>query len=316
MRVLVTGANGFVGRALCRDFWGKGREVVATVRRSGTAPGGCEERIVADIGPDTDWAGVLDGVDAVAHLAARVHVMCDEAADPLAGFGRVNVSGTHGLARTVAQAGVRRFVFVSSIKVNGEGTLDDPFSEIDPPEPVEAYVISKWEAEKGLLEIATERPLEVVILRPLLLYGPGVKGNFLSLMRLCDKGVPLPLGGITNERSLLYLGNLIDAVNLCLSHPAVAGKAYLLRDGEDLSTSDLIRRLAAALGRRPPLFPVPGPLFRFAGWCFGRRAEVERLLGSLAVDNGPIRRDSGWTPPFTVEEGLAHTAAWYMAKNP
>lgn len=310
MRVLVTGANGFVGRALGRELLRRGRRVRAAVRRDAGLPDGCEARVVGDLGPDTDWSAALDGVDAVAHLAARVHVMRERAADPLAAFRRTNVDGTLRLARSAAAAGVRRLVFLSSVKALGEATPDGPFTDSSPANPRDPYGVSKREAETGLSELAARSGMEVAILRPPLVYGPGVKGNFLSLLRLIERGVPLPLAAIANRRSLLYLGNLVDAVDLCLSHDGAAGRTFLIRDGEDLSSAELVRRLAAALGRRAPLFPLPEGVLRLAASCIGRRAVAQRLLGSLTVDDRRIRSELDWQPPFTVDQGLAETAIW------
>ncbi len=311
MRVLVTGANGFVGRALGRELLRRGRRVRAAVRRDAGLPDGCEARVVGDLGPDTDWSAALDGVDAVAHLAARVHVMRERAADPLAAFRRTNVDGTLRLARSAAAAGVRRLVFLSSVKALGEATPDGPFTDSSPANPRDPYGVSKREAETGLSELAARSRMEVAILRPPLVYGPGVKGNFLSLLRLIERGVPLPLAAIANRRSLLYLGNLVDAVDLCLSHDGAAGRTFLIRDGEDLSSAELVRRLAAALGRRAPLLSLPEGVLRLAASCIGRRAAAQRLLGSLTVDDGRIRSELDWQPPFTVDQGLAETAIWW-----
>lgn len=316
MRILVTGASGFIGRALCSELVGRGHEVIAAVRRAGQAPEGCAERTVPDIGPETGWSGLLGGVEAVVHLAARVHVMRDDAADPLDAFRRLNTLGSLRLGRAAAGAGVTRFVFLSSVKVNGDVTGDRPFTETDPPGPGDPYALSKLEAEQGLAEIAGEGRMEVVVLRPPLVYGPGVKGNFLSLLRLCDRRLPLPLGGIANRRSLLFLDNLVDAIGLCLTQSAAAGGTYLLRDGEDLSTPELIQRLSAALDRPPRLFAVPTAVLGALGRCLGRRAEMERLLGALAVDDGKIRRELGWSPPCSLDQGFAATAAWFRERRP
>lgn len=315
MRVLVTGATGFVGRALCAALLNHTRQVVAVARKRGEWPEGCDTRLLADIGPDTDWTEALDGVDAVVHLAARVHVMRESAAEPLAAFRRTNVAGTLRLARSAAQAGVRRLVFLSSVKALGESSPDGALTDASRPKPRDPYGVSKWEAEQGLAQVARESAMEIVILRPPLVYGPGVKGNFRALVRLLDRGVPLPLGAIRNRRSLLYLGNLVDAIALCLAHDAAAGKTYLIRDGEDLSTPDLARRLAAALGRPARFFPLPGAVLRLAAGCLGRTAEAERLLGSLVLDDGAIRRDLGWRPPFTLEAGLGATARWFRTQG-
>ena len=304
-KVLVTGATGFVGRALCEALGAAGDRVVAAVRRGS---GSANEVVVGDIGPSTDWAQALAGCDAVVHLAARVHMMREAERDPLAVYRATNAEATLNLARQAAAAGVKRFVFVSTVKVNGEGR-DEPYRETDVPAPEDAYAISKWEAEQGLQRIAQESGLEVVILRPPLVYGPGVKANFQRLIRTVERGWPLPLGAIRNRRSLLYLGNFIDAIRLCAEHPAAAGQTFLLDDGEAVSTPELIRRLAHAMGRPARLLPVPVGLLEFAGALLGKRAAVERLTGSLHVDSSAIRARLGWTPPFSMEAGLAATVA-------
>ena len=316
MRVLVTGANGFVGRALCRELLRRDRRVRAAIRRDDDPPAGCELRLVGETGPDTDWGEALDGVDAVAHLAARVHVMRESAKDSIAAFRRTNVAGTLRLAEAAALAGVRRFVFLSSVKALGDASPDGPLTEASAAKPQDPYGVSKLETEVGLARLAKEMGLEIVILRPPLVYGPGVKGNFRSLIRLVDRGLPLPLGSVANRRSLLYLGNLVDAIDRCLSHPAAAGRIYLLRDGEDLSTPELVRRLAAALGRRATLVPIPGTVLKQAANCLGRKVEAARLLGSLTVDDRRIRNELDWQPPFTVDQGLAETAiCWRESRS-
>ena len=245
MKVLVSGANGFVGRALCSYLATQGHGVAPVVRRASCLAG---EVIVGDIDGTTDWTAALAGCDAVVHLAARVHVMNDAAHNPLALFRATNLEATLNLARQAAQAGVKRFVFISSIKVNGEGR-DAPYRETDVPAPKEAYAISKWDAEQGLQRIAADTGLEVVILRPPLVYGPGVKANFMRLLRMVKRGWPLPLGAILNRRSLLYLGNFVDAIRVCVEHPTAGGQIFLLDDGEPVSTPELIRALARAMGR-------------------------------------------------------------------
>ncbi len=308
MSVLVTGASGFVGGALCEALSHVGREVIPAVRCTRTIH---NERVVGHIGRDTDWSPALPGVDVVVHLAARVHVMSDEEEYPLAAFRSVNTEGTLNLARQCAAAGIRRFVFVSSIKVNGEGRKQ-PYGESDQASPRDAYAISKWEAEQGLREIESATGMEVVILRPPLVYGPGVGANFLRLMRSVKKGWPLPFGRVENRRSLLYLGNFTDAIRLCLEHPAAAGKTYLLSDGEDVSSADLVRHLARAMNRPARLLPVPVSWLRMVGALAGRSAEMDRLLGSLAVDSSRIRQELGWRPPFSMEDGFDQTVAYFL----
>jgi UDP-glucose 4-epimerase len=311
MRVLVTGANGFVGRALCAELARCGHSVRGALRRKARSPElveGVEPAVVGTIDAGTDWEKALAGCQVVVHLAARVHVMNDPAQDPQALYRATNTDATLNLARQAAQAGVKRLVFVSTIKVNGEGR-DAPYRETDEPAPEDAYAISKWEAEQGLQRIAQETGLEVVTLRPPLVYGPGVRANFLRLMRTVRNGWPLPLGAIRNRRSLLYLGNFVDAIRLCVEHPAAAGQTFLLDDGKAISTPELIRALARAMGRPARLLAVPVRLLELAGTLLGKRTAVERLTGSLYVDSSAIRSRLGWTPPFSMEAGLAATVA-------
>jgi len=303
MKVLVSGANGFVGRALCSYLKAHGHAVVPSVRRESSLMG---EAVVGDIGAETDWRLALSGCDAVVHLAARVHVMADVAQNPLALYRATNTEATLNLARQAAQAGVKRFVFISTIKVNGEGR-DAPYCETDEAAPEDAYAISKWEAEQGLWRVAEDTGLEVVILRPPLVYGPGVKANFLRLIRTVERGWPLPLGAIHNRRSLLYLGNFVDAIRLCVEHPAAAGQTFLLDDGEPVSTPELIRAVARAMGRPVRLLAVPVGVLEFAGALLGKRAAVARLTGSLFVDSSAIRSRLGWVPPYTMQQGLDAT---------
>lgn len=303
MKALITGATGFVGHALCIDLASHGHRVKPAVRRK---TGIEDEAIVGDINGTTDWAAALAGCDAVVHLAARVHVMSDTSQNPLALYRATNTDATLNLARQAAQAGVRRFVFISTIKVNGEGR-DAPYRETDAVAPEDAYAISKWEAEQGLRQIAADTGLEVVTLRPPLVYGPGVKANFQRLIRVVEKGWPLPLGAIRNRRSLLYLGNFVDAIRLCVEHPAAAGQTFLLDDGEPVSTPELVRAVARAMGRPARLLAVPVWMLEASGTLLGKRAAVARLTGSLFVDGSAIRSRLGWRPPFTLEQGLVAT---------
>ena len=304
-RVLVTGATGFVGRALCNQLSAIGHTVIPAVRHGSGLP---NEVVTSDIGSSTDWRMALAGCDAVVHLAARVHMIREAERDPLALYRRTNTEATLNLARQAAQARVKRFVFISTIKVNGEGR-DAPYRETDAPAPEDEYALSKWEAELGLHRIAQETGLEVVILRPPLVYGPGVKANFRRLIETVARGWPLPLGAVRNRRSLLYLGNFVDAIRLCLEHPGAAEQTFLLDDGEPVSTPQLIRALAAAMRRPARLLPVPPWLLEFAGALLGKRAAVTRLTGSLYVDSSMIRSRLGWAPPFSMEVGLAATVA-------
>ncbi|HAL39233.1 MAG TPA: NAD-dependent dehydratase [Polaromonas sp.] len=311
--ILVTGATGFVGEAVVQRLLAEdqSRRVVVAVRRDGQQwPARALPRVTGDLEPSTDWSVALGGVSAVVHCAARVHVMADTAADPLDEFRRVNVQGTLNLARQAAAAGVRRFVFVSSIKVNGEATQPgSPFTADDAPAPLDAYGVSKMEAEQGLREIALQTGMEVVIIRPPLVYGPGVKANFSAMMRWLKRGVPLPLGAIHNQRSLVALDNLVDLIVTCLTHPAAANQTFLVSDGEDVSTTELLRRMGRAMGRPARLIPVPASWLKLAAAMVGKRDVAQRLCGSLQVDIEKTRRLLGWTPPISMDEGLRRAVA-------
>ena len=311
--VLVTGASGFVGHFLCDLLLAQGFNVCGTLLKLGNHSllvSGVEPVTIKPLSADTEWNHALAGVDSIIHLAARVHIMDDSSADPLTEFRRVNVEGTAQLAREAAKAGVKRLVFISSIKVNGEESAI-PYTQDSPPNPTDPYGISKWEAEQALRKIEAETGLEIVIVRPPLVYGPGVKANFFKMIKIISRGVPLPLASITNKRSLIYVGNLVEALATCASHPSAAGKTYLLSDGEDVSTPELIRRTAKALGVPARLLPFPLPLMRLAGKLTGKSGAVNRLTGSLTVDSSRMRQELGWTPPFTMEQGLEKTAKWF-----
>lgn len=313
MKVLVTGATGFVGHFLCARLLAEGHMVRGTLlpaEKPEALFGAVEPVVVQPLSSDTNWQNALGGVETIIHLAARVHIMDDPSADPLAEFKRVNVEGTLKLARDAVQAGVKRFVFVSSVKVNGEES-SKPYTSGSSVNPTDPYGISKWEAEVGLRQIEAETGLEVVIVRPALVYGPGVKANFLNMMKVMQRGFPLPFASITNRRSLIYVGNLVDALATCVTHPSAAGQTYLISDGEDVSTPELIRRTASALDVPARLFPFPVPLMKLAGTLTGKSAAVNRLTGSLAIDSSRIRQELGWKPPFTMEEGLMETACWF-----
>jgi nucleoside-diphosphate-sugar epimerase len=310
MRVLVTGATGFVGMETIARVAAQGRyEVRAAVRRdAGLFPAGVEVVRVLNLSSETEWGEALRDVDAVVHAAARVHVMRDDTTDPLSEFRQVNVAGTLNLARQAAGAGVRRFVFISSIKVNGEQTKPGcPFRADDRPDPRDAYGISKHEAEQGLQTVSRQTGLEVVVIRPVLVYGPGVKANFRSMMRWISREVPLPLGAIHNARSLVAIDNLADLIITCLHHPAAAGQIFLVSDGEDVSTPELLRRIGRAMGRRPRLIPIPARVLRLAATLVGRADVAQRLCGSLQVDIEKTRVLLSWVPPVSLSESLART---------
>ena len=317
-RVLVTGASGLVGRALMPALAAAGRDISVAVRRAETPglPSGLFDNarvhIVGDIGPDTEWGTALADADAVVHLAARVHIMSESASDPLTLYCRINAEGTARLATAAAAAGVRRFVFVSTAKVMGEVERGRPLREDETPAPADAYGLSKWAGEKALLDVCKQARMQPVILRPPLVYGPGVKGNMLSLLKLLRWAPPLPLAAVDNRRSLISAANLADAIVCCLGHPK-AGGVYFVRDPEDVSTPELIRRLGAAIGRPARLFPLPRPVLRLAAVMTGQSGAAVRLLDSLRVDDAKIRRDLGWTPPYDMVQGLGEMASWFTS---
>lgn len=309
--VLVTGANGFIGRALCEVLAASGRVVRKAVRMP--APGFPDAVAVGDIGIDTDWRAAFDGVECIVHLASPSDPQRGSLADSLAEYRRVNVAGSRRLAEQAAASGARRLVFMSTVKVNGERTAERAYTENDAPRPEDAYGISKQEAEQALRDVAQKTGLEVVVLRPPLVYGPGVKGNFLRLMNLVARGVPLPLGAVDNRRSFIYTGNLAGAIIQALDAPQAAGRTYLVSDGEDVSTPDLVRALARALGVKPRLLSLPLAALGLGAALAGKRAEFARLTGSLQVDSSRIRRELDWQPRYSLTQGLAETARWYRA---
>lgn len=293
-KVLVTGAGGFVGTALCDQLRANGIAWLKGQRGAAILP---------------EMA-----VDVVVHLASRVHVMHESSSDPLPLYRQANTLGTLSLARQAAAAGVRRFVFVSTVKVNGEGRAT-AYSEDDAPCPTDPYAISKWEAEQGLRELAATTGMAVVIVRPPLVYGPGVKANFLSMMRWVERGLPMPFGAIRNQRSLVALGNLVDFLITCTTHPAAANQTFLVSDGDDLSTTELLRRMATALGKPSRLLPVPMWLLNAGATLVGKGDLAQRLCGSLRVDISKAKTLLGWSPPLSVDEGLRRAAAGFLASS-
>jgi UDP-glucose 4-epimerase len=308
MKILVTGANGFVGGHLCRTLEASATGVVRVVRNP--QPGAVA---VGSINGATDWSAALPGVEAIVHLAARVHVLKDAAMDLLAEFRMVNVDGTLNLAHQAARAGVKRFVFISSIAVHGLTSGLHPFSPQDVPDPHDAYGISKYEAEQGLKEISAETGMQLVIIRPPLVYGPGVGANFLRLLKLAGSGLPLPLAAVHNRRNPVFVGNLCDLILQCLTHSAAAGKTLLVSDDQDVSTPELLRMLAKAMNKKVWLFPMHGSVLQIAGHLTGRSGEVARICGSLQVDISYTKELLGWTPPFTLEEGIEATVRDYLS---
>jgi nucleoside-diphosphate-sugar epimerase len=303
MNILLTGATGFLGGRLATALHSKTDTNLTAVARRRVELPVARTVEVRSLDAHTDWSAALAGQQVVIHAAARAHIMKDEVSDPLAEYRRVNVDGTLNLARQAAAMGVKRFIFISSIGVNGNINTR-PFTEDDEPHPAEPYALSKWEAEQGLGAIQRETGMEVVIIRPPLVYGPKAPGNFGSLMRWVEKGVPLPLGAIDNQRSLVALDNLVDLIITCIDHPAAANQVFLAGDGEDLSTTELLRGVARAMGKPTRLIPAPASLLMLGATVLGKKAVAQRLLGSLQVDISKARNLLGWEPPVSVEEGL------------
>jgi len=305
--ILVTGANGFLGSALVHYLGAEKLEpVVAAVRRGGRSwPAKVEERLVADLDGLTDWASALKSVKTIVHCAARVHVMKDDAQDPLVEFRRDNLDGTLNLARQAAATGVKRFMFISSIKVNGEWTEEgQKFSSQDDPNPQDDYGLSKHEAELGLKEICSDTGMEFVILRPPLIYGVGVKGNFATMVNVVKRGVPLPLGSCNNCRSLVSVANLVDLIHVCVTHKSAANQSFLVSDGEDVSTADLLSMISSALDKPRRLFPLPLKFLKLGAVVLGRQDIAQRLLGNMQVDISITREMLSWAPRFSVAEGI------------
>jgi nucleoside-diphosphate-sugar epimerase len=305
LNILMTGGSGFLGSRLADKLMADTRcELTFATRQKAVAE--CSRSVlIDDLNAGTEWSEALIDQAIVIHTAARAHIMKDEASDPFAAYRDVNVHGTLNLARQATAAGVKRFIFISSIKVNGEQTpLGQPFFSHDAPSPEDFYGISKHEAEQGLRELAAETGMEVVIIRPPLVYGPGVKGNFASMIKLVGKGLPLPLGAVHNKRSFVALDNLVDLIITCIDHPGAANETFLVSDGEDLSTTQLLRGVAEAMGKLSRLIPVPASLLQFGATLIGKKAVAQRLLGSLQVDISHTQKCLNWVPPLTVKQGL------------
>ena len=316
--VLVTGANGFIGRALCQDLVAAGYTVHAALRSlqpPKVLPGAVKQFLAGDFGPAIEWDALLSGVDTVIHLLSGLASDTLSYTSELDKFRLVNVEGTRSLAQAAARLGVRRFIFMSTIKVVGEQSASPMgFTEDSPPHPEDAYAQSKWEAEQVLQQIAASDGLVLTILRPPMVYGPFGKGNFVTLLRAVERGWPLPLGAIQNRRSLIYVGNLTSAVQACLTAPQSCGNTYLVSDGVAVSTPQLISEIATALAKRPRLFPFPPGLLDLGAQLVGKKEAARRLTGSLCVDDSKIRHDLGWNPPYSLAQGLDRTVQWYHSQ--
>jgi nucleoside-diphosphate-sugar epimerase len=314
MNVLVTGANGFVGRALCLSLLAGLHHMRLAVRKSECVIGSSllEYVAVGEIDANTDWTAALSNIDAVVHLAARVHIMHENSDDALAAYRRVNTDATLRLAQAAADAGVKRFVYLSTIKVNGETTTDKPFSVTDLANPLDPYAVSKYEAEQGLREIERNTKLQVVVIRPPLVYGPGVRGNFLRLLKLVKARLPLPLKGVENKRSLVYLRNLTSAIRVCVEHANAAGKTFIVSDDQLIGTVDLIELMAMAMDKPDYLIPFPQSMLRGLAKIIGKSDEISRLADALVVDNSAIKKELNWAPPYSLSQGLADTVKWFQ----
>ena len=313
MKLLVTGANGFVGSAAVQNFSNLGHSVLAHARSVASYSATNIQAVQGDYDDIAPWQDQLVGCDAVIHTAARVHQVKEVSADPMHDYRHVNVDYTVALARAAAKSGVKRFIYLSSVKVNGNYTLKDhAYTAGDTPAPDDPYGISKYEAEKALMQLAAEAGMQVVIIRPPLVYGPGVKANFMSMMTWLHRGIPLPLGAIHNQRSLLGLGNLLDLITVCLTHPQAANQTFLASDGHDVSTTELLQHMARALNVSPRLLKVPQSWLETGAKLVGKPGIAQRLCGNLAVDIGKTRELLGWQPPVSLEAGLRETAAHFL----
>jgi nucleoside-diphosphate-sugar epimerase len=313
--ILVTGAEGFIGSALCDGLLRRGISVRAASRYAmyDLPHPSMQPMAMGTLTPETDWREALQHCSVVVHTAGRAHVMRETAADPLAEFRRINVDCTLALARQALEAGVRRFIYISSAKVLGEGSAT-AYTDASHPAPKDAYAISKWEAEQGLRTLTAGSTMELVTLRPPMVYGPGVQANFLALLKLIDHGWPLPLQRIANKRSLIYIENLIDAIITCISHTEAAHRWFLVADAAPVSTPGLVRAIAGALGRPARLFPFPAAALKHIAALFGKRQSMERLLDSFPIDATGIMHSLNWSPPVTSSAGLKRTADWFKAE--
>lgn len=314
-KILITGATGFVGRALFENLKLKKKYLVHLTTRTNQEDlfEGAKAFNIGEIDSNTNWKDALDGVSCVIHCAARTHMMESKQTVSLNAYRRINVDGTKNLAKQAARIGIKRFIFLSSVKVNGEETITSKsFQYDDIPRPKDAYGISKWEAEQALLEVSKKIGLELVIIRAPLIYGVRVKGNFLRILNLIYKKIPFPFFNINNSRSFIGLDNLVDLITHCIDHPKATGKTFLVSDGEDISTPDLIRKLSKIMGRSSRLFSFPISIIKLMSYLVGKTSEVNRLISSLRVNSSHTRKILEWNPPFSLDEGLEKTVRWYL----
>lgn len=317
MKVFITGASGFVGKRLVGELTRRGHAVTACVRDTSKADGlgAVNVSIIKEIGPDTDWGDTLSGHDAVIHLAARVHIMDDHDRDPLAAFRRVNVDGLRGLLLAAIDAGVGRVIALSSVKAIGEDSSDQTAIDDQVPEnPTDSYGQSKYEADQMLRKMLLKSSIGWTVLRPSLVYGPGVQGNFIKLLDACARRQLLPVGGIRNQRSMIFVGNLVDALCVSIECPDPLNDTFLIDDNAPVSTPELIRGISRALEVSPRIISVPSWVLRSALTFLGKKSVAERLMGSLVVDSRRFQRVADWTPPYKMVQGLAETAAWYKSR--
>lgn len=318
MKVLLTGGSGFIGRSIIDKIVTdrNNDSIILALRKEDPSLFGLSSIVTGDLGNNFDWKPVAKGCDVIIHCSARVHVMQDTKNDPLEEYRKSNVDGTLRLAKQAALAGVKRFIFLSSIKVNGEETfLNHCYQPDDQPLPQDPYGISKWEAEQGLKKISEETNMEVVIIRPPLVYGPGVKANFLNMMTLIYKGIPLPFGAINNQRSLVFIDNLVDLIMVCLDHPCAANQTFLVSDGNDLSTTELFKKIAVELDVKQKIFPVPMKLLKFGANAVGKKSIAQRLCGSLCVDITKTRELLNWQPPISLDKAISETTKDFLIRK-
>ena len=307
-RILVTGASGFIGQHLVQYLINHNFEVTVVIRKENNFfPSNVTQFIIKDIGFDSNWAVALKNIECVIHLAGRAHVLNDKNSDPLTEFRRVNTAGTINLAHQAIKQGIKRFIFISSIGVNGN-INNKPFTVNDIPNPIEPYAVSKYEAELELQKLTNDSKMKTVIIRPPLVYGSNAPGNFARLIKIINKGIPLPLGSINNKRSLVALDNLIDLITTCINHPSAKNETFLVSDDEDLSTTDLLHRMAVALGKPSRLLPIPSSLLNIGATLLGKKEVAQRLCGSLQVDIKHTKKTLDWKPPVSIDEALKKTA--------